>query len=73
MAMNCEQHDGNARTLVCPICSQPFTCELSSSCWCASKTIPAPVSDYLSARYETCICSTCLDRLIAEGVAGGRP
>jgi hypothetical protein len=28
--------------------------------------VPDSVRSYLAARYETCVCSNCLDRLIAE-------
>ncbi len=64
-----EQKSGGGRTLVCPICGKEFLCALSNDCWCAGKTVPAEVRDYLAARYDTCVCSDCLDRLIGQAAA----
>lgn len=57
---------GTPRMLTCPICGQEFVCHLSASCWCATKVVPDEVRKALAARYQTCICSACLDRLIEE-------
>jgi hypothetical protein len=54
------------KSVVCPICGQLFTCGMSSSCWCATRVVPDSVRHYLAERYETCVCITCLDRLIEE-------
>ena len=62
-----EPHAGTPRTLTCPMCGQPFTCGLSASCWCAARKVTEEVRAWLAARYETCVCSTCLDRLVEEG------
>jgi len=60
-------HDaGSGKTETCPMCGQQFTCALSSTCWCASRKIPAAVSEYLAARFETCVCSACLDQLTEQ-------
>lgn len=64
-----EQENGGGRTVVCPICGKEFRCALSNDCWCAGKTVPAEVRDYLAARYESCVCSDCLDRLIGQAAA----
>jgi len=48
------------------MCGEQFTCGMSTSCWCATRVVPDPVRRYLAERYETCVCSTCLDRLIAD-------
>jgi hypothetical protein len=61
-----EHHTGTPRIVTCPICGVEFTCGLSSSCWCATRVVPEEVRARLAGRYETCICSACLDRLIAE-------
>ena len=69
------EHDmeSGEKTLVCPICAQTFICSLSSTCWCATKVVPARVHDYLAGRYKTCICSTCLDMLVEKAGAGESP
>lgn len=66
--MTCTDHPREAtpKTVTCPICEQQFTCGMSASCWCATRVVPDSVRSYLAARYETCVCSNCLDRLIAE-------
>ncbi|NTV05204.1 MAG: cysteine-rich CWC family protein [Chlorobiaceae bacterium] len=73
MTPSIEQTVGSGQTVTCPICGQKFTCELSSTCWCASRTVPTDVKEYLAERYETCICSICLDRLIANVTTGESP
>ncbi|NTV03153.1 MAG: cysteine-rich CWC family protein [Chlorobiaceae bacterium] len=66
-----ESHSGTPRSVTCPMCGQQFTCGLSSSCWCATRIVPDEVRAWLAARYETCVCSICLDRLVEEGVPEG--
>lgn len=66
MTHNDHPHEGAPKTVVCPICGEPFTCGMSTSCWCATRVVPDSVRRHLAERYETCVCSTCLDRLIAE-------
>lgn len=56
----------------CPICGAEFLCLHSVDCWCARKTVPAAVTEYLAARYETCVCSNCLERLIGQAEAKGK-
>ena len=73
MTHSSEQPIGSGKTVRCPICGESFTCGLSSTCWCASRKVPAEVKDYLADHYETCICSTCLDRLIEQAGSGESP
>ncbi|MEI6758262.1 MAG: cysteine-rich CWC family protein [Chlorobium sp.] len=73
MAHPDEHTIGSGKTLTCPICNQPFTCALSSTCWCATRVVPGEVLDYLAERYKTCVCSTCLDQLIARAGTGESP
>jgi hypothetical protein len=61
-----EEHTGTPRTVICPMCGEQFTCGLSATCWCAGKAVPEEVRRQLAARYETCVCSACLDRLIDD-------
>jgi hypothetical protein len=61
-----ETHTGTPRTVTCPICGQNFTCGMSTSCWCATRVVADEVRRYLAERYDTCVCSTCLDRLIEK-------
>lgn len=61
-----QPHESTPKTVTCPACGAQFTCGLSANCWCATRVVPDTVRRYLAGRYETCVCSTCLDRLIAE-------
>ncbi len=70
MTHSIEPASGNGKTLRCPICRQQFTCALSSTCWCSTRTVPTKVKEYLAEQYAKCICSTCLDRLIEEAGTG---
>lgn len=73
MTHSIEQSVGSGKTVTCPICGESFTCALSSTCWCASRKVPAEVTEYLAGRYETCVCSACLDRLIEQAGSGESP
>lgn len=66
MTHNDHSRVAEPKTVTCPMCGEPFTCGMSTSCWCVTRVVPDPVRRYLAERYETCVCSTCLDRLIAE-------
>jgi hypothetical protein len=66
MTHNDHSPESAPKTVVCPMCGDQFTCGMSTSCWCATRVVPDSVRRYLAERYETCVCSTCLDRLIAE-------
>ncbi len=70
MTHSIEPVPGNGRTLRCPICRQQFTCLLSSTCWCSTRKVPVEVKESLAERFTTCVCSTCLDRLIEEAGTG---
>lgn len=73
MTHSIEQSVGSGKTVTCPICGELFSCALSSTCWCASRKVPAEVTEYLAERYETCVCSVCLDRLIEQAGSGESP
>ncbi len=61
---------GTPRSVTCPMCGQEFTCGLSAACWCAARVVREEVRAWLAARYESCVCSACLDRLVEEGPPG---
>lgn len=67
---SCDSHAGTPGTVACPMCGNSFTCGLSATCWCATKVVPEEVRKYLAERYESCICSECLERLAADHAAG---
>ncbi|MEI8033594.1 MAG: cysteine-rich CWC family protein [Chlorobiaceae bacterium] len=72
--MRQEEHDTGLQTnALCPMCGKEFTCSLSSSCWCASKTVPDEVRGHLAEHYDSCICADCLDRLIEQAGSGESP
>lgn len=54
------------QSLTCPICGSIFTCSHSPDCWCAGHNAPPDLLDWLSARYDSCICPTCFGRLMAQ-------
>jgi hypothetical protein len=66
MTHNDHPREGVPKKVACPVCGEQFTCGMSSSCWCATRVVPESVRHYLAERYETCVCSSCLDRLIEE-------
>ncbi len=65
-----DQITGNGKTVICPQCGQSFTCSLSPACWCATRVVPVEVKEHLAERYTTCVCSACLDELIAKAGSG---
>ncbi|MCF8216914.1 MAG: cysteine-rich CWC family protein [Chlorobium sp.] len=71
MAHDHASDNREARTVVCPICGAEFICSRSLDCWCARKSIPFGVTEYLAAHFENCVCSSCLDRLISQAEADG--
>jgi hypothetical protein len=44
---------------------------MSPTCWCSTKVVSDELRRFLAERYETCLCSTCLDRLIEKADNGG--
>ncbi|MEI6692592.1 MAG: cysteine-rich CWC family protein [Chlorobium sp.] len=60
----------SGKAVTCPQCGKLFTCSLSPACWCATRVVPAEVKEHLAERYKTCVCSTCLDELIAKAGSG---
>ncbi|NEX14051.1 MAG: hypothetical protein C1941_05075 [Prosthecochloris sp.] len=59
-----------ADTTVCPACGKLFTCSRSENCWCATINVPVDVRKYLAMRYESCLCRSCLEKLIHEPGSG---
>ncbi|NTW70084.1 MAG: cysteine-rich CWC family protein [Chlorobiaceae bacterium] len=70
MSNSIEHDSGSAGAVTCPMCGSSFTCSRSSTCWCSTRKVPAEVREYLAERYETCVCSNCLDRLTEKAKAG---
>jgi len=70
MTHSIDQTIGSGKTVTCPQCGKSFTCTLSPACWCATRVVPAAVKEHLAERYKTCVCSTCLDELIAKAGSG---
>ena len=58
--------EGIPNTVTCPMCGKVFTCGLSRLCWCATMPLSDKLRAWLAERYETCVCRTCLERLIEE-------
>lgn len=50
----------------CPKCGKLFTCTGDVNCWCMEIKIPGKVKDYISARFEGCLCKECILKLIEE-------
>jgi hypothetical protein len=65
-----EPTPGSGKDVKCPICGESFNCTLSATCWCARKVVPDEVRYHLAARYDTCVCNSCLDRLIRKSNSG---
>ncbi|NTW56683.1 MAG: cysteine-rich CWC family protein [Chlorobiaceae bacterium] len=65
-----EQSPAAGTTVNCPICGDTFNCTLTATCWCARKVVPEDVRYFLASRYDTCVCSSCLDRLIRKSNTG---
>jgi hypothetical protein len=68
MTKHTSPHESVPETVTCPMCGKEFTCGLSKLCWCATLPVPDKVRAWLAERYETCVCMTCLVRLIEKGV-----
>ncbi|MGD8594702.1 MAG: cysteine-rich CWC family protein [Gammaproteobacteria bacterium] len=52
----------------CPRCHLEFECKSGSVLLCQCQTIPlsAEQLDYVNAKYEDCLCASCLEELRAE-------
>ncbi|MEI7707359.1 MAG: cysteine-rich CWC family protein [Chlorobium sp.] len=70
MTNSIDHTSGEGKTVTCPQCGKSFTCSLSPACWCATRVVPVEVKEHLAERYKTCVCSTCLDELIAKAGSG---
>ncbi|MEN8170777.1 MAG: cysteine-rich CWC family protein [Pseudomonadota bacterium] len=53
---------------VCPRCGGSFECNKVSISHCQCRTVPlsAEQSDYISKRYDKCLCAACLVALQSE-------
>lgn len=52
---------------VCEACGGPFICGAKlTGCWCSEITLSDETRAELKARYSSCLCRQCLERL-AEG------
>jgi len=70
MTTSLEHQSGTEHNAKCPLCGQPFTCAMATTCWCVTRTVPPEVATYLAEHYTTCLCSHCLDSLIAKAASG---
>jgi hypothetical protein len=68
MTKNVSPEEGLPNTVTCPMCGKQYYCGLSKLCWCATMPVSDEIRAWLAARYQTCVCMTCLTRLIEEGV-----
>lgn len=48
---------------VCEVCRQLFECG-QYGCWCGQIGITEQQMDWISARFEDCLCPDCLSRVI---------
>ncbi|MEK6802034.1 MAG: cysteine-rich CWC family protein [Nitrospirota bacterium] len=55
-------------TKTCEHCRQPFSCG-GYQCWCGKIGITEAQMDWIAARFQDCLCPTCL-QLVADGVLG---
>ncbi len=50
----------------CPRCGRLFSCTGEMGCWCLSVSLSVDVSDFISSRYEGCLCKQCLRNIEEE-------
>ncbi|MBA3753679.1 MAG: cysteine-rich CWC family protein [Nitrospira sp.] len=55
-------------TKTCEQCRQPFSCG-GYQCWCGSEGITEEHMDWIAARFQDCLCPTCLKQ-VASGALG---
>lgn len=51
--------------LVCEHCQAPFECKANSSthCQCTEVKLTLEEAEYISERYDVCLCAKCLTKL----------
>ncbi len=49
---------------VCEHCGEPFQCQ-GYRCWCETVRITDSQMDWIAARYQDCLCPSCLGRVAA--------
>jgi hypothetical protein len=52
----------------CEHCGEPFQCQ-GYRCWCESVRITDSQMDWIEARYQDCLCPSCLGQ-VAQGAIG---
>jgi len=45
---------------VCPNCKKEFKCQPRSQCWCFFITISPEVKEFITGKFEGCLCADCL-------------
>ncbi|MDR4469160.1 MAG: cysteine-rich CWC family protein [Nitrospira sp.] len=55
----------------CECCGQVFECG-GYKCWCGKVGITESHMDWIAARYEDCLCSLCLGKIVT-GERGSHP
>jgi hypothetical protein len=56
------------KTQACEACGEPFTCEISSGqgCWCGEVKLSEDTLLELRAKYGSCVCRICLEKLATK-------
>ena len=52
---------------VCAGCHQSFECG-QYRCWCGKLEVIDRQMDWIAARFEDCLCSVCLGKIVQSGV-----
>jgi hypothetical protein len=58
----------NQEIKYCPRCAKAFQCHSAAveSCHCHKTALTAGQRDYISAKYQDCLCASCLEALRLE-------
>jgi len=56
------EQEPSAHRKTCPACGATFPC-LPGGCWCAALRLSPVTLQELRAKYDNCLCPTCLLRL----------
>lgn len=51
---------------VCPRCGGTLICTKNSNCFCMNIELSEETKDYISKKYDTCLCEICLLELECE-------
>jgi len=56
----------------CESCGAEFACGATlAGCWCSEIKLSEETRAELRARFQRCLCRTCLERFAAGGINGG--